>query len=474
MRSETAQRIRCLTGDFLATNLAWLIFNIIRYIDIDDLHQTQYSSLEHFLSSPTVILGQILFPALMLGIFYLSGYYNNPFFKSRIEELLNTMGSTAIGCLVIFFIAIINDPIPDRQSNYILILWLWGLQCGIVWFTRLCITQYGIHKINRGYWRFPTLLIGESEAVADIYGRLARRSHRDGFDLVGIVTVDTPSAAVSGLSLPAYPLSDIETVCRQFDIKNLIVATNDNDHHATLSLLNRLFSLELPIFISPTLFHLITGKQRLRNISGEPLLDISSPAMSQSTANLKRWGDALVSGIALTLLSPLLAIIAITVKFSSKGPVFYRQERIGYHKKPFKILKFRTMRADAEPNGPQLSTTDDPRITPVGRILRKYRLDELPQFWNVLVGEMSIVGPRPEREYFIRQIMARAPYYALIHQVRPGITSWGMVRHGYASDVDQMIDRLQYDLLYIANVSLLVDLKILVYTVNTVFTGKGL
>ena len=263
MKSETAQRIRYLTGDFLATNLAWLIFNIIRYIDIDELHQAQYSSLEHFLSSPTVILGQILFPALMLGIFYLSGYYNNPFFKSRIEELLNTMGSTAIGCLVIFFIAIINDPIPDRQSNYILILWLWGLQCGIVWLTRLCITQYGIHKINSGNWRFPTLLIGESAAVKDLYGRLSRRSHRDGFDLVGIVSVDPPGEDLIRLSLPVYTLSDIEDVCFDKNIKNLIVATNDNDHHATLSLLNRLFSLELPIFISPTLFHLITGKQIL-------------------------------------------------------------------------------------------------------------------------------------------------------------------------------------------------------------------
>lgn len=474
MKSETAQRIRYLAGDFLATNLAWLLFNMIRFIDIDDLHQAQYLSLGHFLSSPTVILGQIMFPVMMLGIFYLSGYYNNPFFKSRIEELLTTMGSTAAGCLLIFFIAIINDPIPDRQSNYILILWLWGLQCGIVWLTRLCITQYGIHKINHGCWRFPTLLIGDTEAVKELYGRLTRRSHRDGFDLVGIVALDSPIQEIEGLNLPVYPFSEIEKVCREQNIKNLIVATDDNDHHATLSLLNKLFSLELPIFISPTLFHLITGKQKLRNISGEPLLDISSPAMSQSTANLKRWGDAFVSAVALAILSPLFAVIAIAVKLSSKGPVFYRQERIGYHKKPFKILKFRTMRADAESNGPQLSTADDPRITPVGRILRKYRLDEFPQFWNVLVGEMSIVGPRPEREYFIRQIMERAPYYALIHQVRPGITSWGMVRHGYASDVDQMIDRLQYDLLYIANVSLLVDLKILVYTVNTIITGKGL
>lgn len=206
MRSETAQRIRYLAGDFLATNLAWLIFNIIRYIDIEVLHQAQYDSLGHFLSTPTVILGQILFPVLMLGIFYLSGFYNNPFFKSRIEELLTTMGSTAAGCLVIFFIAIINDPIPDRQSNYILILWLWGLQFGIVWLTRLCITQYGIANIRRGKWRFPTLLIGEAEATSELFGRLRRRSHRDGFDLVGIVTTDASEAGHESIPLPVYPL----------------------------------------------------------------------------------------------------------------------------------------------------------------------------------------------------------------------------------------------------------------------------
>ena len=208
-------------------------------------------------------------------------------------------------------------------------------------------------------------------------------------------------------------------------------------------------------------------------MAGEPLVDISSPSMSQSTINLKRCGDVFVSAVTLALLAPLFAVLAIAIRFDSVGPVFYRQERIGYHKRPFKILKFRTMRIDAEKAGPQLSTANDPRITRLGHLMRKYRLDELPQFWNVLIGDMSIVGPRPEREFFIRQILERAPYYALIHQVRPGITSWGMVRHGYASDVNGMIERLQYDLLYLANVSLMVDLKIMMYTVRTVVTGKG-
>ena len=132
------------------------------------------------------------------------------------------------------------------------------------------------------------------------------------------------------------------------------------------------------------------------------------------------------------------------------------------------------MKVDAEANGPTLSTLDDPRITKLGKIMRKYRLDELPQFWNVVKGDMSLVGPRPEREYYIKQIIKIAPYYSLVHQVRPGITSWGMVKFGYASNVDEMISRLKYDLLYIENVSLAVDLKIIFYTINTVFTGKGI
>ena len=171
---------------------------------------------------------------------------------------------------------------------------------------------------------------------------------------------------------------------------------------------------------------------------------------------------------------PVYAVLALSVRLDSPGPVFYRQCRIGYHKRPFDIIKFRTMRTDAEEAGPALSADEDPRITRLGKILRKYRLDELPQFWNVLKGEMSLVGPRPEREFYIRQIMERQPAYSLIHQVRPGITSWGMVKFGYATSVDEMIERLRYDLLYLENVSFGVDLKILFHTVSTVLCGRGL
>ena len=452
------------------------MFNTVRYSYLGFLPAWDDITLAKYLLSPWVMAGQVIFPLMMLGVYYLAGFYNSVFFKSRIEEFINTLGSTLLGCVIIYFVAIVNDPIPDRASNYELILTLWYMMFGMVWISRLINTEIIRRSTHGPSWYYPVLIIGANDAAVSLYYRFMNAKRGTGYTFVGFVDdgTGTDSALVEKTGLPTIPLDEIADVCEKKHVKALVVAPSDRSNEDTLRLLNPLFSLALPIFISPTLFHLLTGKQKLRDIAGEPLVDISSPSMSQSTINLKRAGDVAVSAVALVALLPVLGVIALAVKLSSRGPVLYCQERIGLRKKPFKILKFRTMTVDAEKNGPALSSAGDKRITPVGRFLRKYRLDELPQFWNVLVGEMSIVGPRPEREHYIRQIMERAPYYALIHQVRPGITSWGMVRRGYASSVDEMIERVQYDLIYIANVSLLVDMKILFYTVDTVLRGRGL
>lgn len=235
-------------------------------------------------------------------------------------------------------------------------------------------------------------------------------------------------------------------------------------------------ALDLPVRVRPEIGRRgVAGIPRFTNVSGEALVDISTPHLSAGMLNVKRVSDLLFASLALVVLSPVLAAVALAVKLDSPGPVFYRQRRLGYHRRPFDIIKFRSMRTDAEAAGPALSSgPDDSRITSVGRFIRKYRLDELPNFWNVVRGDMSIVGPRPEREYFVSRLIEREPYYALLHSVRPGITSWGMVKFGYATNVDEMIERMKYDLLYLENMSIGIDIKILFYTVRTVVTGRGI
>ena len=471
MISEKRQRCKYVIGDLLSTNIAWLLFNLFRYRWVDNA--SFFNSLTSFLTSENVIVGQIIIPLLMLGLYYLSGYYNNVFLKSRLQEFVTTSTTAFIGMVVIFFTALFNDVNAERALTYELMFVLYLMLFVVVYFVRYSITRVATHKIHRREWVFNTLIIGTSNTAEQMEKRLREMKKSMGFNVIGYVET-TEGAFHRPLNLPVYSLNEIADVCERENIKNVIVIQHRHGIKATMSLVSNLLSLNLPIYISPDLYQLLTSKVRVSNIVGEPLVDISKTEMSQCMLNMKRVSDIVISSFTLLIISPLLLAVAIAVKCSSKGPIFYKQSRIGYHKRPFNIYKFRSMYIDAEISGPALSTLNDPRITSVGRFLRKYRLDELPNFWNVLRGDMSLVGPRPEREYYIKQIMAKAPYYTLIHQVRPGITSWGMVKYGYASDVDGMVERLRYDLLYIENVSLLVDLKILLYTVQTVFTGKGI
>lgn len=472
MISERLQRSKYVLGDLLSSSVAWFCYNCMRY-SVDPLH-SGFSSLGAFLSSPMVITGQLVFPLLMMAVYYLSGYYNEVFRKSRVQELFTTLSSTGIITLLIFFLALINDTSPRRRFNYEMIALLWGTLSVLVYVVRCIFTSYTSHMIKSRQWSFNTLIIGRGAAGVAFGNKLDAMPRSLGYNIVGYVSIPGEND-VKDVSLPCYDLEHIRQACDEHHIVELIVVPTRQNPEAVLDTVNKLFELNLPIKVTPTRFNVLLSQVRLSDMVGDPLVDISGSSMSEGAKNIKRVIDFIVSVLVLIVLSPLFLIVAIAIKLDSHGPVFYCQERIGLHNIPFMIYKFRSMRLDAEEQDkPQLTSDDDPRVTRVGHFLRKYRIDELPQFWNVIKGDMSIVGPRPERQYYIEQITKRVPSYALLHQVRPGITSMGMVKYGYAQNVDQMVERLRYDLLYLENMTLLNDFKIMVYTIKTIVTGKGM
>lgn len=464
-------RIVYVLTDLLMSELAVFLFNLFRYFVLN----TRITFC-HFYEDPKIWGGQILFPLFLLALYWLSGYYEDVYRRSRAQELIQTLASTLIGVLVIFFMAVVNDATWTRADVFLRLGVMAVIFFGCCYFGRFLITRTVVRAVHERHNTNAAVMLGTDSDAYELARRINTLRRGMGINVVAFARLN-PDAEVDSRcnELPVIHLGDVRRYCSDHTITNVILTPRALEQDLDLAGFMRLaYDINGGLLISPDVNTVAFASGRQFNVLGEPLICISSPNISPSTANIKRAIDIVASAVALILLLPFFAVIAIGIKIDSPGPVLFRQKRLGRGGRPFTILKFRSMVENAEADGRARVTTDnDPRITRLGAFLRKYRIDELPQFVNVLRGEMSLVGPRPERREFAEKIAEHVPLYPMLYQVRPGITSWGMVRYGYASSVDQMVQRLRYDLIYLESISISTDLKILLHTVNTVLSGCG-
>lgn len=417
-----------LLVDLLSAEAIWCAFLIFRWLVYDG----------KIFSVDTVLIPMFnfymplfLYPLGCLCVYYLSGYYLRPLRKPYERELMRTFVSAIIISLGAFFLIIVDDPVGSDYQRYTMsLIVLFVIQFVGSYIPRLLVTRIA-HKLDSNAPRRYTIC-----SMAEV-AEFEKTHAQQPYDEV---------------------ILDLKSETRENDIYTII---------------NRLYPANVEISVVPNLYDMLTGAAMIANVGDQPLIPITEHKMSDAELCMKRAFDIVVSAVMLVVLLPVYVVVALLVWFTSEGPIFYRQERIGLHGIPFEIIKFRTMCVHAENSTPQISVDNDPRVTRVGRWLRKYRIDELPQFWNILRGDMSIVGPRPERRYFIDQIEQVAPYYCMIYKIRPGLTSWGPIRVGYTDTLEKMVRRLNYDIVYIENMSIRLDFRIMFHTLGVIFNGKG-
>ncbi|UCH14952.1 MAG: sugar transferase [Bacteroidales bacterium] len=469
--NKKPQLAKYLISDYLAALLSWTCFYIFRKAYIEPLkfgYKIPITIDERF------YLGLLIIPIFWLVLYYSSGYYRNVFRKSRLSELWHTILNCFFGVIVLFFALILDDTIQSYSNYYLSFIALFSFHFILTYIPRLVITTSTTHKIHNRIIGFNTIIIGSNQQAVDTYLEIENQSRSSGNKIIGFVNVNDKPRYLLEKYLPHLGmLEELKNVIDKYKVEEVIIAIDSSEHDRIGRIINMLIDSNVIIKAIPSMYDILTGKVRMNTIFGTPLIQISHQLMPAWQENLKHLIDIVISLLALIVLTPFCIFLIAGIKLTSRGPVFYSHERIGRYGKPFTIFKFRSMYVGAEKNGPELSSKSDDRVTKFGRFMRKHRLDEIPNFFNVLKGEMSLVGPRPERKYFKDRIINKAPHYIHLLKVRPGITSWGQVKFGYAENVEEMIKRLKYDLIYIDNMSLYVDFKIIIYTLITIIRGRG-
>jgi exopolysaccharide biosynthesis polyprenyl glycosylphosphotransferase len=468
---ERKSRILYIFSDIIMSMAAWLLFFFFRKIVVEE---EVFGEELIVAADKNLIIGLLLVPLFWFILNYITGYYKSPLRRSRLKDLGETLLTSLVGTIFLFFLLILDDIIPRYNTYYLLAGVLFSLQFLLTYICRFIITSRIVYLIQRGKIGFRTLLIGSNGKARNIYSRITSEKRPSGNIFAGYISLnENGSEGFEGLLPNLGSVDNLGEIVDSMKIEEVIIAIESSERQIINDIVTTLSVKDVLIKIIPDIQDILMGRVRLSAIFGTPLILVNEIPIPAWQANIKQLMDYSLSIFALLISLPLSLFLAFLIRIESKGSVIFSQDRVGRNGKHFKIYKFRSMYADAEKESPMLSSDNDPRITRVGRVIRRHRLDEIPNFINVLKGEMSIIGPRPEREYYINKIVVTAPHYLHLLRVKPGITSWGQVKYGYASDVEQMIERLEYDLLYLENMSLYVDLKIAIYTLITIVRGRG-